>query len=82
MDVVTLGAALVISGKKLTAAMDSIPSAYTYKGSVATVADLPESADTGDLYTVDGTQYVWDGEAWVITLNTITEAQIDALFVE
>lgn len=54
MDTVTLGAALALSNKKLAAAMQAIPPAYTYKGSVATVGDLPESADLGDLYTVGG----------------------------
>lgn len=80
MDIVTLGAALALSNKKLAAAMQAIPPAYTYKGSVATVGDLPESADLGDLYTVGGTQYVWDGTEWVIATDRITDAQIDALF--
>ena len=80
MDIVTLGAALAISGKKLTTAMEAIPPAYTYKGSVASVENLPESADLGDLYTVERSQYVWDGTEWVVAVDAITNAQIDALF--
>lgn len=55
---------------------------YNYKGSVSATTDLPESATKGDLYTVDGVQYVWDGSDW-INIETgvaITEGQIDALF--
>ena len=56
--------------------------AYTYKGSVANVSDLPDDASKGDLYTVDGVQYVYDGSDWVeVDLgNPITNEQIDALF--
>lgn len=78
MDVVTLGAALAISGKKTTEAIGSLAPGYTYKGSVASVADLPSGAETGDLYTVGGTQYVWDGTQWINM--SITNSQIDALF--
>ena len=60
----------------------NIEPGYTYRGSVASVDDLPDDAESGDLYTVDGLQYVWDGTNWV-NLEAgvaITEAQIDALF--
>lgn len=44
---------------------DSISGGFDYKGSVATVEDLPATATKGDEYTVGnlGT-YVWDGTAW------------------
>lgn len=60
----------------------SVEPGYSYKGSVATVADLPGDATEGDLYTVGGVQYVWDGTQWVnIEAGVaITETQIDALF--
>lgn len=62
-------------------AMDNVTLAYAYKGSVDSVSDLPDNAALGDLYTVDGSQYVWDGEAWVLPYGTaITDAQIRALF--
>ena len=62
--------------------MGNIEPGYTYKGSVASVDDLPDDADKGDLYTVSGVQYVWDSTQWVnIEAGVaITEAQIDALF--
>lgn len=43
-----------------------LSSAMTYKGSVATVDDLPSSAKVGDIYTVEetGTNYAWDGTKW------------------
>ena len=41
-------------------------SVFTYKGSVATVDDLPSGAKVGDVYNVqsDNSEYVWDGEEW------------------
>lgn len=40
--------------------------AMSYKGSVETVADLPESANVGDMYDVkeNGQNYAWNGEGW------------------
>lgn len=45
----------------------ALTSAMTYKGSVATVADLPSSGNkVGDFYnvTATGENYAWDGSAW------------------
>lgn len=45
----------------------AVASAYKYKGSVATVADLPASGNTaGDVYDVQstGVNYAWTGTAW------------------
>lgn len=45
----------------------AVSSVYRYKGSVATVADLPSSGNTvGDVYDVQesGTNYAWTGTAW------------------
>lgn len=58
---------------------------YKYKGSKATVADLPTSATAGDVYNVeaDGTNYAWDGSKWDnlgSILEVATEAEIDAIF--
>lgn len=58
----------------------SILPGYSYKGSVASVEDLPVSGTTGDLYTVAGVQYVWDGTQWVEVSGPISNADIDALF--
>lgn len=60
----------------------NIEPGYTYKGSVESVSDLPDNADNGDLYTVNGLQYVWDGTDWVNVEAgvAITEGQIDSLF--
>ena len=62
--------------------IDNVTLAYSYKGGVATVDDLPDDADLGDLYTVGTVQYVWDGTEWITPEYTtpITNAQIDALF--
>ena len=56
--------------------------AYTYKGSVATVSDLPNDAQLGDLYTINGDQYVWDGTSWVVAGSglPLSNAQIDSVF--
>ena len=45
----------------------AVSSAYKYKGSVATVNDLPASGNTtGDVYDVqsNGMNYAWNGSAW------------------
>lgn len=53
---------------QVTAAINSaVSSAYKYKGSVATVADLPSSDNVvGDVYDVQstGVNYAWTGTAW------------------
>ena len=74
MDVVTYAVC-----KKIAA---NIEPGYSYKGSVSAVTDLPDDAEKGDLYTVSGVQYVWDGTDWVNVEAgvAITEGQIDSLF--
>lgn len=50
-----------------TAIDNAVTSAYRYKGSVATYADLPSSGQTaGDVWDVqaDGMNYAWTGSAW------------------
>ena len=45
-----------------------------YKGSVATYSDLPNDAETGDVYNVlsDGKNYAWTGTEWDDFGGTIT----------
>lgn len=62
--------------------VDNVTLAYTYKGSVASVDDFPNDAETGDLYTVGTAQYVYDGTQWLEIGGTITNQQIDNLFTE
>lgn len=65
-----------------------IAGAYRYKGSVATVGALPTTGNVeGDVYNVeaDGSNHAWAGTAWdnlggSFTIETATEAEIDALF--
>lgn len=50
-----------------TAISTAVAGAYTYKGSVASVDDLPSSGNTtGDVYDVQdtGMNYAWNGSAW------------------
>lgn len=66
--------------------VNSILPGYKYRGSVAQMTDLPQNPETGDLYTVEGenyVQYAWDGQRW-ITPNypSLTEEQIDSLFLQ
>ena len=66
--------ALANSGNSYQTASDvasaistAVSSAYKYKGSVATVQDLPSSGNTtGDVYDVQATgmNYAWNGTAW------------------
>ena len=68
MDIITY--ALL---KKKVAALNtkygSLAEGFSYKGSVASTAALPETDNTaGDLYTVTGegnARYLYDGEEWV-----------------
>ena len=63
---------------------------YKYKGSVAAVANLPASGNTaGDVYNVETTDmnYAWNGSAWdplgqLFAIESITNAEIDAMFTE
>lgn len=50
-----------------SAISSAVASAYKFKGSVATVNDLPASGnETGDVYDVQstGVNYAWTGTAW------------------
>lgn len=65
-----------------------ITNVYKYKGSVATSSALPSSNQTtGDVYNVEdtGMNYAWNGTAWdalgeILTIVSITNAEIDAMF--
>jgi hypothetical protein len=72
-----------------------ISAAVNYRGSVDSYADLPTSPALGDLYNVvnadtahdvdAGDNVVWNGETWdvlsgMITIDSITNAEIDKLF--
>lgn len=56
------------TGSDVSSAISSaISSAFEYKGSVATVADLPSSGNKiGDVYDVQATgmNYAWNGTSW------------------
>ena len=64
-----------------------LTSAMHYKGSVATVADLPSSGNvTGDFYnvTATGENYAWTGSDWdatgsIVDLAAITNSEIDTI---
>lgn len=77
-----------ITGKPDLALKSDLTSVYKFKGSVANYAALPTTdLSVGDVYNVDDTDmnYGWTGTAWdplgsTFTIETITEAQINALF--
>lgn len=60
---------------------------YKYKGSVATMADLPAAGSTaGDVWNVEATDmnYGWTGSAWdplgqLFSIDSITNAEIDTI---
>lgn len=64
-----------------------VSNVYKYKGSVATVADLPASGNSvGDTYNVSASDmnYSWNGTAWdalggTFTIEYLTNAEIDNL---
>ena len=65
-----------------------ITNVYKYKGSVATVSDLPAENNTvGDVYNVEerGINYAWNGTVWdnlgeVFTVEVVSNTDIDTLF--
>lgn len=76
-----------IQNKPDIATKADLTSVYKYKGSVATFSVLPTDAATGDVYNVesDGMNYAWTGTEWdalgmTLTISTITDDQIEALF--
>lgn len=88
MDVVTYAllkgkiSAVAQSVEEIETEVSGIADGFTYKGSVATVNDLPVGADAGDMYTVTASgnaKYVYNGTAWVM-VDTITTEQIDAFY--
>lgn len=77
-----------IQGKPDVAVKSDLTALYKYKGSVASVSDLPtEGNEVGFVYNVEdtGMNYGWTGSAWdalgqIFTINAISSEQIDALF--
>ena len=59
--------------------VSSLAEGFSYKGSVASVEALPQSATAGDMYTVSGAKYVYDGSSWVV-IDVISTEQIDAFY--
>lgn len=83
-----LGNYLTTSDAASTYATKSeISTAYRYKGSVASVSNLPSTGNTvGDVYNVEATDmnYAWTGTAWdqlgaTFTIASITNAEIDTI---
>lgn len=69
------------------ATKSEISTAYRYKGSVASVSDLPSTGNTvGDVYDVQATDmnYAWNGTAWdqlggTFTIESISNSDIDTI---
>jgi len=76
-----------IQNKPDVALKSDLTSVYRYKGSVANFASLPaEDNVVGDVWNVEATgmNYAWDGEKWdplgeTITIESITNAEIDTI---
>ena len=64
--------------------LDNLIPGFNYQGSVATVADLPASAEKGTSYTVTAegnALYVYNGSEWIkYNSDVVTKAQIDAFY--
>ena len=66
---------------------NKLTNAYVYKGSVATVSNLPSSdVEAGWVYNVEasGMNYAWNGSAWdalgeTFSITAITNAEIDTI---
>lgn len=66
MDIVTY-ALLKKRVGEVDTKVDNLAEGFTYKGTVATVGNLPAGASAGDSYTVSATGglYVYDGTQWL-----------------
>ncbi|MCI8810869.1 MAG: hypothetical protein HFF84_12300 [Oscillibacter sp.] len=79
-----------ITGKPELALKSDLSSVYRFKGSVTNYASLPtEGSETGDVWNVEATgmNYAWTGETWdalgeSFEIETITNAEIDAIVAE
>ena len=66
---------------------EDISNVYKYKGSKATVADLPQTGNTaGDVWNVEerGINYAWTGTVWdplgeLFTVTAISNSEIDTI---
>lgn len=66
---------LLYSGSKKVAVVDDISAVLKYKGTKATIANLPSSGNTtGDVWhvTANNGEYAWDGSEWQELGSTIT----------
>lgn len=63
----------------LQAEVQALATDFSYKGSVADYAHLPNDAEVGDVYTTTdtGVIYVWDGDEWV----ALNDASITTFYV-
>ncbi len=76
-----------VLNKPDVALKSDLTSVYHYKGSVTNYASLPaENNAVGDVYNVEATgmNYAWTGESWdalgeTIKIESITNAEIDAI---
>lgn len=76
MDLVTY-ALLKGEVSGLKAEVEGISDGFTYKGSASSTSALPSGASKGDMYTVAGVKYVWDGSNWVkVSVGDITAADV------
>ena len=76
MDVVTYA---LLSGKVsgVESMVTSLAEGFAYKGSKSSVSALPDDAAAGDLYTVGGKKYVWDGTNWVQVIDYELDDDLD-----
>lgn len=81
MDIITY-ALLNKKVQNLSGIIESLPPTFDYKGAVASTADLPNDAESGDAYSVNTELYFFNGTDWEkFSPYPITNNEIDALFV-
>lgn len=76
-----------IQNKPDVALKSDLSTVYRYKGSVSNYASLPMTGnEVGDVWNVEATgmNYAWTGEGWdalgeSVTIESITNAEIDAI---
>lgn len=64
MDIITLALAKKSSKNYVDNKLDAITTNMDYKGSVSSVEDLPATATAGDIYSVGGERYLYNGTTW------------------
>lgn len=76
MDIITLALAKKSSKSYVDNKLDAITTNMDYKGSVSSVEDLPATATAGDIYSIGGERYLYNGTTWEKVTTTVSDGSL------